>query len=145
MTLRTILFAIVAVVTFAACDSGGSGELCLSVTPNESYTLSGAATTMNFAPATKTYTVQNTCGSQLTLSVEEDVRWLDVEIDAFGSSESGSLGAGASIDVDVEVVYGDDNSERLDQLAAGSYSAEIRFEDDTNGSSVTRSVNLTVL
>lgn len=146
MTSRFLpLVALLCPLLLVSCDSS-SDEDCLSVTPNDDYILSGAAFSMNFAPASKTYTVRNTCGSDITLSVEEEVRWLDVEIDAFGGggAESGPLAAGGSVSVAIEVRYGADNPERLDQLAAGSYTAELRFVDETNDGLAVRSVELTV-
>lgn len=135
--------ALAAFVLLVGCDSA-SDEDCLEVTPDEAYVLSGTAMTTNFAPASKRYTVRNSCSSDVDLSVEEDARWLDVDIAGAGGAESGVLRGGGSINVDVGVVYGSDNPERLDQLAAGSYTAELRFVDETNDSEVVRSVQLTV-
>lgn len=102
--------------------------------------------TMDFTPAAKTFTVRNTCDIDVMLSVEEDVRWLDVEIDAFGGGdlEAGMLSAAGSVEVVIEVRYGSDNIQRLDQLEAGSYSAELRFVDETNTTQVDRLVTATV-
>ena len=138
--------ATLSVVAFAGCDSdGSSGDLCLAVTPNETYTVSGEAMSLTFTPAAKTYAVRNTCSEEVMLVVSEDKRWLDVEIAAFGGvDESGAIAAGASIDVDIELRYGSDDPDRLNQLAPGSYSASIHFDDDTNDTRVTRSVELTV-
>ena len=146
MTSRLhILLVSLCVLFFASCDSS-SDESCLTVTPSENYVLSGTAMTTNFTPASKTYTVSNTCGTDIMLAVVEEVRWLDVEIDAFGGggNESGTLSADTSIDVVIEVRYGTDNAERLDQLDPGSYNADLRFEDDTNNEDVSLMVNLTV-
>ncbi|MFK7847692.1 MAG: hypothetical protein AB8G77_20535, partial [Rhodothermales bacterium] len=141
MTMRFISFLVI--LLLVSCDSN-SDESCLTVTPDETYTLSGTAMTTDFTPAVKTYAVRNTCTLDVMLSVEEDVRWLDVEIDAFGDNEAGTLSAGVSIDVDIEVRYGSDNIQRLDQLEAGSYSAELRFVDETNTTQVDRLVTATV-
>ena len=101
--------------------------------------------TTTFTPDAKTYAVRNKCSEDVRLSVEEDVRWLDVEIDAFGGEdEFGTLSANSSVDVVIEVRYGDDNPQRLDQLASGTYTAELHFDDDTNDKRVVRSVDLTV-
>ena len=145
MTPRSLsLFTLLSILILTGCDSN-SDESCLTVTPDDRYTISGTAQTTTFTPETKTYSVRNTCTEDVMLSVEEDVRWLDVEIPAFGEiDESGMLGAGTSIDVDIEVRYGSDNAERLNQLAAGTYGTDLRFEDDTNGDTVTRLVELTV-
>ena len=141
----SFLLLIGASLLLFSCDSN-SDEDCLTVTPNENYVLSGTAQTTDFTPATKTYTVSNTCDSDVMLSVEEDVRWLDVDIPAFGGggNEAGTLNADTSIEVTVEVRYGSDNPERLDQLAAGTYQADLRFLDTTNNGAIIRSVDLTV-
>ena len=132
-------------LTLFGCDSN-NGDSCLTVTPNEDYFIAGTAATTTFSPASKTYTVSNMCDEEVLLSVEEDVRWLDVDIEAFGggSNEAGLLNPGTSVDVLIEVRYGTDNPERLDQLPAGLYEADVNFEDESNRSSVTRKVNLTV-
>ena len=80
------------------------------------------------------------------LSVEEDVRWLDVEIEAFGGGgmESGTPNGNTSIDVDIEVRYGTDNPQRLNQLEADTYQAQLRFKDETNNTQITRLVDLVV-
>lgn len=139
------LLLILSVLTLAACssDNNSDGD-CLSVTPNEDYVLSGTATLTDFVPASKTYTVRNNCDEDIALSIDEDVRWLDVEIAGSGS-EQGVLVAGGTITVAIEVRYGTDNPQRLDQLDPGSYDAEILFEDESNDETVTRDVDLTVL
>lgn len=143
-TPRTLGWAaLAAFVLLVGCDSA-SDEDCLEVTPDEAFVLSGTAMTMNFAPATKTYTVRNSCDSDVDLSIEEGERWLDVNIAGAGGAESGVLSGGGSINVSVEVVYGSDSPERLDQLAEGSYDSEVHFVDETNDSEVVRSVQLTV-
>lgn len=141
-----LIFAALGILFLVSCGTNAtSGGTCLAVTPDEPYVLSGTAMTTAFAPNAKTYVVRNTCSEDVRLSVEEDVRWLDVEIDAFGGvDEFGILSAGTSIDVVIEVRYGDDNPQRLDQLAPGTYEAELRFDDDTNDKRVVRSVDLTV-
>lgn len=145
MSRPLLVFAAFGALVLAGCNPGTTpGDACLEVTPNERYALSGTATTMDFTPNAKTYAVRNSCDEDVALSVEEDVRWLDVEIAAFGTAESGVLAAGSSVDVVVEVRYGNDNPQRLDQLAPGSYRADLRFVDDTNDGSVVRSVELTV-
>lgn len=145
MVSRSLILTLVGALLLVSCGSNTSDKLCLTVTPNEAYRLSGTSMTTNFVPAAKTYTVRNSCSQDVQLSVEEEVRWLDVEIDAFGGvDEFGILSANASIDVVIEVRYGSDNPQRLNQLEAGSYQAELRFDDDTNGERVVRSVNLTV-
>lgn len=145
MSRPLLVFAAFGTLVLAGCNPGAPpGDACLVVAPNEPYALSGTAMTMDFTPDAKTYTVRNSCDEDVTLSVEEDVRWLDVEIAAFGTAESGVLEAGSSVDVVVEVRYGNDNPQRLDQLAPGSYQADLRFVDDTNDGSVARSVELTV-
>lgn len=139
----SLLLTALTVFLTASCDSNAE-DSCLTVTPDEAYTLSGTAQTTNFLPATKTYTVRNTCDSNLMLSVEEEVRWLDVEIDSYGDAEAGPLAAGANLEVRIEVRYGTDNSERLDQLAPGTYGADLRFRDTSNNTEVVQAVNLTV-
>jgi len=147
MTARVhIAIFILGAFAFAGCDSdGSSGNSCLAVTPDEAYAVSGAARSQSFTPVAKTYAVRNTCSEDVMLVVTEDKRWLDVEIAAFGGvDESGLLRAGTSIDVDIELRYGSDDPNRLNQLAPGSYSASIHFDDDTNDTRVTRSVELVV-
>ncbi|MBX2819895.1 MAG: hypothetical protein KTR29_09455 [Rhodothermaceae bacterium] len=141
----SFLLLIGASLLIFSCDSN-SDEDCLTVTPNENYALSGTAQMADFTPATKTYTVSNTCDSDVMLSVEEDVRWLDVDIPAFGGggNEAGTLNADSSIEVTVEIRYGSDNPERLDQLAAGMYEADLEFIDESNNATIVRVVNLTV-
>ncbi len=145
ISFSRFMFAGLLTTMLIGCDSN-SDEACLEVTPTEAYVLAGTAMSTSFSPDAKVYQVRNSCGEDIVLSVEEDVRWLDVEIDAFagGTEESGALAAGARIDVRVEVRYGSDTPERLDQLDAGSYEAELRFVDETNGAHITRSVDLTV-
>ncbi len=142
----TLILSALALVLLARCDGGEDGALCITVSPEEGYALSGTAGTSSFAPASMTYTVQNICSEDIELSVEENVRWLDVDIAAFGggSSESGTVTAGQSISVIIEVRYGTDDPERLNLLAEGAYSTDVTFEDDTNDDRVTREVNLTV-
>ena len=139
------LLAALSVLILVGCDSA-SDESCLNVTPNESYALSGTAMTMDFSPDAKTYTVRNTCDTGVMLSVVEDVRWLDVEIETFGGggNESGMLNTDTSISVVIEVRYGSDNLQRLDQLTPGTYVAELRFEDNTNNTQIVYSVDLTI-
>lgn len=138
------ILVVLSAFTLVRCDSGDAAS-CLSVTPDESYVLAGAAQSTAFVPDSKTYTVRNTCSSEVDLVVEEDERWLDVEIAAFGGvAESGPLAGGASLAVVLEVRYGTDTPERLNQLAPGAYQAEIRFEDTTNDTRVVRDVELTV-
>lgn len=145
-TSRSCSYLVLAVTftLFVGCDSGGESNNCLTVTPDESYTLAGTAMTTSFAPNSKTYVVRNNCDTSVMLSVEEDVRWLDVEIDAFGTAESGVLTASASVEVRVEVRYGSDNPERLDQLSPGSYTAVLRFVGESDSGLVDRTVQLTV-
>ena len=144
-TPRLLIFAALAVFgPLVGCDSNSdSDEDCLEVTPGDAYVLSGTAMTTNFAPASKTYTVRNTCSDSVDLSIEEDERWLDVDIVGF-SSESGELSGGGTISVELGVVYGMDNPERLDQLEAGSYASDVRFVDESNDKEIVRSVQLTV-
>ena len=147
MNIRLSCFLVFLSMFFlSSCDSNTSNESCLTVTPNESYTIAGSALSQDFTPAVKTYTVRNTCDTDVMISVEEDVRWLDVDIDAFGGggNEAGLLASGITIDVDVEVRYGSDNPQRLDQLDPGMYETELSFIDETNNAQTIRPVNLTV-
>ncbi len=139
------LLVVFAMVCFAGCDSSFE-EDCLMVSPQEDFSISGRSMTMNFTPESKTYAVTNSCSEDIVLSVEEEVRWLDVDIAAFGGggNERGSLIAGTTIDVVVEVRYGSDDPERLNQLAAGNYRADLRFDDVTNDNRILRSVDVTV-
>lgn len=134
------------IFVFAGCDSDGNGDLCITVTPASDYNLTGTAGSTNFAPASMSYQVTNNCSGSIELAVDEAVRWLDVDIAAFGggSNESGMVTAGQTIEVVIEPVYGADNPERLDQLAAGNYGADIDFEDRTSDSGVTREASATV-
>lgn len=138
--------ALRAVIAFGLvrCDLGDASS-CLIVSPDESFVLSGTAMSTSFTPESRSYSVRNTCREQVELSVEEDVRWLDVEIAAFGGvDEFGPLAAGESVSVDIEIRYGLDDAERLDQLSPGEYEVEIRFVDDTNETEVIRGVELMV-
>lgn len=128
----------------SACGSSSGGSTCFSITPDETYIISGTAMTQAFSPDSKTYTVRNTCSADADLSVEEDVRWLDIEIAAFGADEFGTVPASGSVAVVIEVRYGSDLPDRLDQLPAGAYQTPVDFVDETNGGSTSRSVNLTV-
>lgn len=132
------------ILLLSACDSNNEGSSCFEVTPNESYNISGAQGTTTFTPASKAYTVRNNCSDSAELSVEEDVRWLDVDIAAFGDNEFGTVQASSSVIVIVEVRYGSDLPDRLDQLPGGTYQTPVEFIDDTNDGSTSRSVNLTV-
>ena len=133
------------VLLLSSCDSNNSEDSCLNVTPDENYVLSGETMTTNFSPEVKSYMVQNTCAEDILIAVDEDVRWLDVEIDAFGGvEESGTLAAGTTIQVDIEVRYGADNAARLNQLPPGIYRTEIRFNDTGNDTRVTQVADLTV-
>lgn len=146
MMSRILSFlAISCMLLLIGCDSSDDIS-CLTVTPVEDYILSGTSFTTDFSPASKTYTVTNTCDDDVLLSVQEDVRWLDVEIAAFGGggNEAGMLDPDTSVEVVIEVRYGTDNPERLDQLESGTYEAEIDFSDESNTNSVIRDVNLTV-
>lgn len=125
------------------CDSNNTNN-CLSVSPNEAYTITGNAGTMNFAPASKTFTVRNICDYDIILAVDEDERWLDVEIDAYDPAERGPLAASATVSVRIEVRYGSDNPERLDQLSAGDYDTDIRFIGESDNGELFRQVDLTV-
>lgn len=136
--------ALVACLFLIGCDMSDDDANCLTVTPNESFVISGTAATTNFTPASKTYVLRNTCDMDVTVSVEEDVRWLDVEIDAFEPEEFGVVNASTSINVEIEVRYGSDNPERLDQLAAGTYTADLRFVGESDAGRVDRTVQLTV-
>lgn len=127
------------------CDSNESEDSCLTVTPDENFELSGETMTTNFTPEVKTYSVTNTCSEDILFSAEENVRWLDVEIEAFGGvEESGTLAAGATLAVDIEVRYGSDDPSRLNQLAPGNYRTELRFNDEANDTRVTLLANLVV-
>ncbi len=127
------------------CDSNESPDSCLTVTPDENYELSGETMTTNFTPASKTYTVSNTCSEDILFSVEENARWLDVEIDAFGGvAESGTLAAGSTIEVDIEVRYGTDDISRLNQLPPGNFRTELRFNDEANDTRISLIADLVV-
>ncbi len=133
------------VLLLSSCDSNNSEDSCLNVAPDENYVLSGVTMTTNFTPEVKSYMVQNTCAEDILFAVDENVRWLDVEIDEFGGvEESGTLAAGATIQVDIEVRYGSDDPARLNQLAPGIYRTEIRFNDTGNDTRVTQVADLTV-
>lgn len=141
LTLNVFLCALL----FVSCDTNNDEDSCLTVTPDENYELSGETMTTAFTPASKTYTVSNTCSEDVLFSVEENVRWLDVEIEAFGGvDESGTLEAGATINVDIEVRYGGDDIQRLNQLPPGIYRTELRFNDDGNDTRITHIADLTV-
>lgn len=124
--------------------SGSADEGCLVVDPSDTFLIEGNAHTTDFAPDSKAYVVINDCDAAVEIAVDDDVRWLDVEIEAFGDEEGGTLGAGASVEVVIEVRYGADNPTRLDQLAAGAYDAQIIFEDKTNSTAVIRTADVTV-
>lgn len=114
------------------------------VEPGDDFLIEGNAHTRGFAPESKSYMVTNDCDAAVEIAVDDDVRWLDVEIDAFGDEEAGTIGAGASVEVVIEVRYGADNPERLDQLPAGQYEGQVLFEDESNSTSVIRTAAVTV-
>lgn len=152
MLMRTITktvspaLIIFAILILAGCDSDGNGDICITVTPATDYNLTGTAGSTDFTPASMSYQVTNNCSGSIELAVDEAVRWLDVDIAAFGggSNESGMVTAGQTIEVVIEPVYGADNPERLDQLAPGSYGADVDFNDNTSDSGVTRGVSAAV-
>lgn len=143
MSARFVAVPLTCLIVLLACTSDNDGG-CLDVTPDDEFAPAGRALTTNFSPDSISYTVENTCDLPVEFAVGEEMRWLDVEIDELGDAETGTLQSDATIEVVIEVRYGDDDPERLNLLAPGSYPAEVRFEDLTNDTTITRSVDLTV-
>jgi len=124
--------------------SGSADEGCLSIDPSEAFVIEGSVHSIDFAPESKSYTVTNDCDTAVEIDIDDNVRWLDVEIEAFGDEEGGTVAADDTVEVVIEVRYGTDDPSRLDQLAAGKYDGEIIFEDETNSTTVIRTADLTV-
>lgn len=85
-----------------------------------------------FSPACKTYTLSNVSSSAISWNASSDQAWTSV------SPSDGTLGAGASVDVDVCM------SAAANALGEGDHDALVTFTNSTAGVSFTRDVRLTV-
>ena len=86
-----------------------------------------------FSPSSQFYTLANTnVTSDLNWRVTKNAAWFDV------SATSGVMASGGSTDITVSI------NTVANSLAQGSYIGSLRFNDEANGSWMSRDVNLTV-
>lgn len=110
------------------------------VTPDETATFSGYASSGNFSPSSKSYGVTYMTGTTATLnlSVVSDTPWVTALFN--NGLTTAVAGPSASLPVDVML-----DSEAANQLTSGTYTATIVFASNDLSTTIGRQATLTVL